>query len=59
LIVEIVGSKQAGRARFVELPKTDHLFMAFENMSKAFNGEGGRYNKSVTEQVLTFLRENR
>ena len=59
LIVEIVGSKQAGRARFVELPKTDHLFMAFENMTKAFNGEGGRYNKSVTEQVLTFLRENR
>jgi hypothetical protein len=33
--------------------------MTFENMSKAFNGEGGRYNKSVTEQVLTFLRENR
>ena len=59
LIAEIVNSKQAGRARFVELPKTDHLFMAFENMSKAFNGEGGRYNQSVTEQVLTFLRENR
>lgn len=59
LIAEIVNSKQAGRARFVELPKTDHLFMAFENMSKAFNGEGGRYNKSVAEQVLTFLRENR
>lgn len=59
LIVEIVNSKQAGRAKFVELPKTDHLFMAFENMSKAFEGEGGRYNKSVTEQVLTFLRENR
>ncbi|HEX7772167.1 MAG TPA: alpha/beta fold hydrolase [Pyrinomonadaceae bacterium] len=59
LIAEIVNSKQAGRARFVELPKTDHLFMAFENMSKAFNGEGGRYNESVTEQVLTFLRENR
>jgi pimeloyl-ACP methyl ester carboxylesterase len=59
LIAEIVNSKQEGRARFVELPKTDHLFMTFENMSKAFNGEGGRYNKSVTEQVLTFLRENR
>jgi pimeloyl-ACP methyl ester carboxylesterase len=59
LIAEIVNSKHAGRARFVELPKSDHLFMAFENMSKAFNGEGGRYNKSVTEQVLAFLRENR
>ena len=59
LIAEIVNSKQAGRARFVELPKTDHLFMAFENMSKAFDGDGARYNKSVTEQVLTFLRENR
>ena len=59
LIAEIVNSKQAGRARFVELPKTDHLFMTFADMSKAFNGEGGRYNKSVTEQVLTFLRKNR
>lgn len=59
LIAEIVNSKQAGRAKFVELPKTDHLFMSFENMGKAFNGEGGRYNKSVTEQILTFLRENR
>ena len=59
LIAEIVNSKQAGRARFVALPKTDHLFMTFENMSKAFNGEGGRYNKSVPEQVLAFLREHR
>lgn len=59
LIAEIVNSKQAGRARFVALPKTDHLFMSFENMSKAFKGEGGRYNKSVTEHVLTFLRANR
>ena len=59
LIAEIVNSKQAGRARFVALPKTDHLFMIFENMSKAFKGEGGRYNKSVTEHVLTFLRANR
>ena len=59
LIAEIVNSKQAGRATFIELPKTDHLFMTFENMSKAFNGEGGRYNKSVTEQVLKFLQENR
>ena len=59
LIVEIANSKQAGRAKFIELAKSDHLFMAFENMSKAFNGEGARYNKSVTEQVLTFLRENR
>lgn len=56
LIAEIVNSKQAGRARFIALSKTDHLFMTFENMSKAFNGEGGRYNKTVTEQVLTFLR---
>jgi pimeloyl-ACP methyl ester carboxylesterase len=59
LIAEIVNSKQAGRAKFVQLPKTDHLFMSFDNMSKAFQGEGGRYNKSVTEHVLTFLRENR
>ncbi len=59
LIAEIVNSKQAGRATFVELPKTDHLFMTFENMSKAFAGEGGVYNKAVTERVLTFLRENR
>src|SRR6185503_9724068 len=33
LIAEIVNSKQAGRARFIELPQTDHLFMTFENMS--------------------------
>ena len=59
LIAEIVNSKQAGRARFIELPKSDHLFMAFENMNKAFSGEGGRYNKTVTEQVLAFLRDNR
>jgi hypothetical protein len=54
-----LDSKQAGRAKFVELPKTDHLFMTFDDMSKAFKGEGGRYNKSVTEHVLTFLRANR
>lgn len=59
LIAEIVNGRQAGRATFVELPKTDHLFMTFENMTKAFAGEGGSYNKSVTERVLTFLRENR
>lgn len=59
LIAEIVNSKQAGRAKFIELPQTDHLFMTFENMSQAFRGEGGRYNKSVTAQVLEFLRENR
>ena len=59
LIAEIVNSKQAGRASFVALEKTDHLFMIFESMSKAFKGEEGRYNKSVTEHVLTFLRANR
>lgn len=59
LITDIVNSKQAGRAKFVELPKTDHLFMTFENMSKAFAGEAGRYNQTVTQHVLTFLRENR
>jgi pimeloyl-ACP methyl ester carboxylesterase len=59
LITDIVNSKQAGRATFVELPKTDHLFMTFENSSKAFEGQAGRYNKSVTEHVLRFLRQNR
>lgn len=59
LIAEIVNSKQPGRATFVALPKTDHLFFSFDNMSNAFKGEGGRYNRSVTEHVLTFLRANR
>lgn len=59
LIADVVNGGQAGRANFVGLPKTDHLFMTFESMPKAFAGDAGRYNKAVTEQVLTFLRQNR
>ena len=59
LIAKIVDRKQPGHATFVELPKTDHLLMTFADMDKAFKGEGGHYNKSVTEQILTFLRNNR
>lgn len=59
LIADIVNGGQAGRASFVGLPKTDHLFMAFESMPQAFAGDAGRYNKAVTEHVLTFLRQNR
>jgi pimeloyl-ACP methyl ester carboxylesterase len=58
LITRIVNSKQPGRASFVELPKTDHLLMTFPDMGQAFKGDGGRYNKSVTEQVLAFLRNH-
>jgi pimeloyl-ACP methyl ester carboxylesterase len=60
LIAEIVNSRNAGRASFVELPKTDHTFIAFENMQRAFNDDGsGRYNPSVSEVVLKFLQANR
>ena len=59
LIADIVNGRQASRANFVELPKTDHLFMTFESLPEAFAGDTGRYNKAVTEHVLTFLRRNR
>lgn len=59
LIADIVNGGQPGRANFVGLPKTDHLFMIFESLPKAFAGDAGRYNKAVTEHVLTFLRQNR
>ncbi|HEY0170326.1 MAG TPA: PDZ domain-containing protein [Pyrinomonadaceae bacterium] len=59
LIADIVNGRQAGRARFVELPKTDHLFITFESMPKAFEGAAGRYHNAVTEHILTFLRQNR
>lgn len=59
LIADTVNSRQAGRANFVGLPKTDHLFMTYESMPRAFAGDGGRYNKAATEHVITFLRQNR
>jgi pimeloyl-ACP methyl ester carboxylesterase len=60
MIAGIVNSKQPGRATFVKLPKTSHLLVIYENMEKAFDGDSsGQYNKSVTEQVLAFLRANR
>ncbi|MGH9754756.1 MAG: alpha/beta fold hydrolase [Blastocatellia bacterium] len=60
LIAEIVNSKHPGRATFVELPKTDHLFMTYDNIGAAFEGATpGRYNPSVTEQILKFLQSNR
>jgi hypothetical protein len=33
--------------------------MTFESLPEAFEGAAGRYNKAVTEHVLTFLRQNR
>jgi pimeloyl-ACP methyl ester carboxylesterase len=60
LIAEIVNSKHPGRANFVELPKTDHLFMTYDNIGKAFEGDTpGRYNTSVTDMILKFLQAHR
>lgn len=60
LIAQIVNSRIPGRATFVELPKTDHGFMAFDSMEKAFNDEPpSNYNTTVTDLVLKFLQSNR
>lgn len=57
LIAEIVNSKHPGHATFVELPKTDHLFMTYDNIGAAFEGNTpGHYNPSVTERILKFLQ---
>ena len=60
MIAEIVNKKRPGRATFVELPKTDHTFIAFDNEERAFNDDGsGRYNETVSSLVLKFLEGNR
>jgi pimeloyl-ACP methyl ester carboxylesterase len=58
LITDIVNERAPNRATFVELPKTDHVFMTAESIVKSFEGESGQYNKTITEQVLRFLRAN-
>lgn len=60
LIGQIVNSRSPGRATFVEVPKTDHGFLSYDSMEKAFNDEPpSKYNATVTELVLKFLQANR
>lgn len=60
LIAEIVNGRRQGQASFVELAKTDHGFMTFDTLEKAFNEEGpSKYNTAVTDLVLKFLQANR
>lgn len=58
LIAEIVNRRHPGNARLVVIPKAGHSLDTFESQQAAFNGEGGRFDESVANQMIEWLRSN-
>ena len=59
LIADIVNRNGSGRARFVELPQTDHHFMRYPTARTAFTGEQGEVNSdAAVKEMLDWLGKN-
>lgn len=58
LIADIVNRRHPGNARLVVVPKAGHNLDVYESQQAAFNGEGGRSNESVANQIIEWLRSN-
>lgn len=56
LIVQIVNRKKPGNARLLIVPKAGHGLDAFENQQAAFRGDGGKFDESVADQMIEWLR---
>jgi pimeloyl-ACP methyl ester carboxylesterase len=56
LIAEVVNRVRPGTARFVEVPKTDHHFMAYDTPEQAFQEKGGRYSAEATRVIVDWLK---
>ena len=52
LIAEIVNRRHPGHARLVIVPKAGPSLDTFESQQAAFNGEDGRFDESVTSQMI-------
>lgn len=57
LIAEVVNRGRPGTARFVEVPRTDHHFMAYDSAEQAFREEGGRPSLEAVRAVVGWVRE--
>lgn len=58
LIANIVNRKNSGKAKLVILPKTDHSLDVYESREKAFRSEGGKFDESVVQLMLDWLKQN-
>jgi pimeloyl-ACP methyl ester carboxylesterase len=58
LITQIVNRRHPNNARLIILPKAGHSLDTFENQQAAFTGEGGKFDESVTNQMIEWLRSN-
>ena len=58
LIASIVNRRHPGNARLMVIPKAGHSLDTFESQQAAFNGEGGRFDESVANQMIDWLRSH-
>jgi hypothetical protein len=58
MIADIVNRRRPGSARFVAIPKMDHLFYKHESMEKSFKeNASGTFDPSVTALMVGWLKE--
>lgn len=58
LITQIVNRRKGGNARLMIVAKAGHSLDAFENQQAAFNGEGGKFDESIADQMIEWLGSN-
>lgn len=57
-ITEIVNKKHPGNARLVVIPKASHSLDVFENQNMAFKGEGAKFDESIADLMINWLKNN-
>jgi pimeloyl-ACP methyl ester carboxylesterase len=60
MIADLVNKNHPGKARYVEVPKMDHLFHLNESQQKSFDDyDSGTFDASLIPLITGWLQENR
>jgi pimeloyl-ACP methyl ester carboxylesterase len=57
LVADIVEARRPGLARFVDVPRLDHHFTAYDSARKAFAEEGGSVNLEPLDLLLAWMKD--